>query len=269
MMRLKTYLLLPMVSVALHAGAQGIIVPQHVLDSIANPPVDRNKALVFECESIDVGRLSEDDAPLQFNFPFRNAGTRPLVITRVETTCGCAVAHFDRKPVLPGASGWITVVYNPHGHPGRLLRHIYVYTDSSAVHPSIRLEITGEVTPTEQFTGYPARLGVLAAKRKSITLNMSRKEFRTERIECVNTGEKPLRLRALTNMLPAWLTFRTEPAVIEPGITADLVVTMDGSRFPECPEETLNAILTIDGLEGRPTERSLHIKLTIKDKKEI
>lgn len=264
-MCLKAYLLLPMMLTVFHVGAQGIIVPQHMLDSIANPPVDRCEALVFECESIDAGRLSEDDTPQSFDFSFRNAGSRPLVITRVETSCGCAVAHFDRRPVLSGASGRITVVYNPHGHPGKLLRRIYVYTDSSAAHPSARLEIMGEVTPTKQLIGYPARLGVLAAKRKELTLEMSRQELRTERIECVNTGEKPLQLRAMTGMLPAWLTFRTEPSVIEPGATADLVVTIDGTRFPIFPKGTLNAILPINGLEGRPTERSLHIRLTIKE----
>ena len=254
-----------MVFATVQAGAQSIFVPQHVLDSVANPPVDRNPSLVFERESVDAGRLSEDDAPVTFGFPFRNVGDKPLVVTKVVTTCGCAVAHFDRKPVLPGDTARIAVTYDPKGHPGQIQRRIFIYTSASSAHPSARLEITGEVVAVGRFTGYPARLGTLAAKRRKLALEVRRGEILTERIECVNTGTKALRLRAVTGMCPAWLAFRTEPSVIDPGKTADLVVTVDGRYVPDSRTDGIECLLPIEGLDGRPTERSLHITLKVSE----
>lgn len=264
-MRLGLYITLAMTLTALRTGAQGIIVPQRLLDSVANPPLERNEALRFECEEIDGIRISEEDAPAIFVFPFRNIGDKPLVVTRVVTSCGCAAAEFDKAPVLPGESGTIRVRYKPTGQAGKLMRSIFVYTNASDRHPAARLRLTGEVMPDGGLQGYPAVMGPLRAKRTTISFGeVSRGETRTERIECVNTGEKPLRLRAAKGLLPAWLSFRTEPEEIAPGATADLAVTVRGRSFPLTGKDRLEQILLIEGLDCRPSQRTLHIRLEIK-----
>ena len=258
-MRLTGCLLPAMLALALRCGAQGgIIVPQHLLDSVANPPIDRCEALRFEREEIDGIRLSEEDAPAVFTFPFRNAGDKPLVVTRIATSCGCTAATFDKAPVLPGERGTIRVTYKPAGQAGKLLRSIFVYTNMSDRHPSARLRLTGEVTPRSGYPGYPAAMGPLRAKRTTLRFGkIPGTESRTERIECVNTGEKPLRLQAAKGLLPAWLAFRTEPEVIAPGATADLVVTVRGELLPPRGNEQL---LLLEGLDCRPSQRTLHVR---------
>lgn len=98
--------------------AQNLAAIDRLIDSVANPPLDRNEALRFEREEIDGIRLSETDAPVRCEFRFRNEGTKPLVITHVATSCGCTVADFDRSPVLPGRQGTVAVIYKPAGQSG-------------------------------------------------------------------------------------------------------------------------------------------------------
>jgi hypothetical protein len=46
-------------------------------------------------------------------FKLKNTGNQPLVITRVETSCGCTVPSWDKKPVEPGKETEITVEIQP------------------------------------------------------------------------------------------------------------------------------------------------------------
>lgn len=249
---------------ALHCGAQ--VIPQNVLDSIANPPIAQDKALVFERTDIGSIRMSEDDTPVDFTFDFSNAGNTPLVITRVETSCGCAVANYSKQPVQPGGKGRITVTYDPAGHPGKLSHRIFVFTGTSGTSPAARLTLEGEITPSTNaaLRGYPVAMGALRLKSKNVSVGeISRSASKTERIECVNSGNKPLRLRAMA-MTPDWISFRTEPAVIAAGETADLVVTVNGALLPAGMKGDSAHDLVIDGLDGRPSERSLRIATHIK-----
>lgn len=95
-------------------------IPQSLRDSIANPPkAERgDEVMRFETTHIDIGRINEDDAPIESTFRWENTGDKPLVVTRVETTCGCARPDYERRPVLPGEEGTLKVTYHPKRHPG-------------------------------------------------------------------------------------------------------------------------------------------------------
>lgn len=245
-------------------GAQNLAAIDRLIDSVANPPLDRNEALRFEREEIDSIRLSETDAPVRCEFRFRNEGTKPLVITHVATSCGCTVADFDRSPVLPGRQGTVAVIYKPAGQSGKFLRNVFVYTNASSVHPSTRLRLSGEVTAQSRFRGYPAIMGQLRSKRSKVLFGtISRDETRTERIECVNAGEKPLRLQAMAEMLPEWIAFRTEPEIIAPGATADLAVTVHGNLIPADRSGSIEEKVLIEGLDCPPSKRMLEVRLEI------
>ena len=97
-------------SAAAPLRAQVPPVPQALRDSVANPPKAQGSgAMRFLETHIDAGRIGEDDLPPSYTFRWTNDGDAPLVITRVETTCGCAVPSFDRQPVLRGGEGSVTV----------------------------------------------------------------------------------------------------------------------------------------------------------------
>ena len=45
--------------------------------------------LKFDQQLIDAGTMTEDDAPRTYSFVGRNVGGKMLVISRIQTTCGC------------------------------------------------------------------------------------------------------------------------------------------------------------------------------------
>lgn len=68
----------------------------------------------FEKESHDFGKIPVNK-PATVDFKFTNIGDQPLIITKVETTCGCTVPQYTQTPVKKGDSGTIKVTYNPSG----------------------------------------------------------------------------------------------------------------------------------------------------------
>lgn len=229
---LITKILIPMgmaaaLAAATPARGQFHIVPRQRLDSMANPSLaDGAQAMRFVSKRIDTGRIGEDDGPKSYRFEWQNAGNTPLVVTRVTTTCGCAVAAWDRQPVKPGEKGQITVTYHPKGHPGSFARKIFLFTQLSAKAPTAVLELTGEVIPSARPTyAYPHARGNLLLKQEEIRLDPSRKAV--ERIECLNGGSDTLRISIDTRILPPCIRAEFSPAVLLPGAIGEVTVSFD------------------------------------------
>jgi hypothetical protein len=75
---------------------------------------------------------------------FKNTGDAPLIITNVQSTCGCTVPTKPKEPILPGQTDKIDVKYNMN--PGPIRKTITV--ESNAVNVTggmIALKIKGEV----------------------------------------------------------------------------------------------------------------------------
>jgi hypothetical protein len=65
----------------------------------------------------DFGKIPEGQK-LPVIFRFKNTGTTPLVITRVQPSCGCTVAEQPEAPIAPGGEGQIRAIFNSQGHAG-------------------------------------------------------------------------------------------------------------------------------------------------------
>jgi len=46
------------------------------------------------------------------DFTFKNTSSKPIVLTNVNSSCGCTVPQWSKKPVQPGESSTIKVKYN-------------------------------------------------------------------------------------------------------------------------------------------------------------
>ena len=69
--------------------------------------------------TIDYGTVTkESDSGLR-TFEFKNTGNQPLIISNVQSTCGCTVPSFPKEPILPGKMGKIDVKYNMSAGPIR------------------------------------------------------------------------------------------------------------------------------------------------------
>lgn len=64
----------------------------------------------FEKEIIDYGKIDQNTNGKR-TFVFTNVGDQPLIVTKVQSSCGCTIAKKPVKPVMPGEKGEITVSY--------------------------------------------------------------------------------------------------------------------------------------------------------------
>jgi len=55
--------------------------------------------------------------PVTVDFKFTNVGDQPLIVSKVESSCGCTVPEYTQTPVKKGETGLIKVTFNPAGAP--------------------------------------------------------------------------------------------------------------------------------------------------------
>lgn len=77
-------------------------------------------------------------------FSYTNTGDADLVIASASASCGCTVPKYDKKPVPPGASGTIEVVFDTSGREGVQTKTVVV--QSNAENNIVILRIIADVT---------------------------------------------------------------------------------------------------------------------------
>ncbi|MCL2417428.1 MAG: DUF1573 domain-containing protein [Bacteroidales bacterium] len=116
-----------------------------VQETPAFVPIAEGPKIEFERLVHDYGEI-EQGANGDAVFTFRNVGSEPLILTHVQTGCGCARPTWSREPVMPGEFGSITVHYDTNriGHIGRAA---VVHSNSVNDTHRVTLRITGRVNP--------------------------------------------------------------------------------------------------------------------------
>lgn len=95
----------------------------------------------FDSEMIDYGKVDLGADGVRV-FKFKNVGKSPLVITKVQSSCGCTVPKKPTEPIMPGNSGEIEVKYDTK-RPGGFSKTITIH--SNANEPIKRIKIKGIV----------------------------------------------------------------------------------------------------------------------------
>ena len=72
---------------------------------------DNKPEFKFEKETHDFGKIPQGK-PVSVDFKFTNTGEEPIIISNIETTCGCTVPKYTKTPVLKGQEGTITLTFN-------------------------------------------------------------------------------------------------------------------------------------------------------------
>ena len=237
--------------------------PQEKTDTLINPPLIKGAEhiLRFDKTVLNIGTLTEDDAPKMYRFTCTNVSGKAINLTRVRTTCGCAVADVRTGEISPGETRVVVLTYHPKNHPGTIDTNAFVYLSSSDKMPVARLTLIGNVLPgADEWGRYPYKMGKLRLKQNRIEFREVNAGKRpSERILCGNSGNQSLRLSAA--VIPEFATFRTEPEVISPGSEADVGITIDASLIPVEKGRSFTFPIIIEGVEGQPSDRTLNIKV--------
>jgi len=106
-------------------------------------------SITFEESSFDFGDIHQGDKVMHV-FNFENTGDAPLIISNVQTTCGCTATDWPRDPVAPGESASITVNFNSAGKMGRQNKIITIVSNSTAAVNQVK--IVTNVLPAKKDT---------------------------------------------------------------------------------------------------------------------
>ena len=74
-----------------------------------------------------------------------NKGNQPLIITNVETSCGCTSARKSVPPISPGSADTIIVSFNSLGYNCKITKSITIQSND-AVKPYVQAQLIGTVT---------------------------------------------------------------------------------------------------------------------------
>lgn len=83
----------------------------------------------FESIEHNFGKVKESVGSVTCDFKFKNTGTEPIIIQRVQTTCGCTTPDYTKEPVLPGKEGVIKVTFTTTGRIGSFYKGITIFTN--------------------------------------------------------------------------------------------------------------------------------------------
>lgn len=108
-------------------------------------PVAAEISFLSETEH-DFGEYSTQDTLVHY-FVYKNTGRVPLVIQKIETSCGCTRATFSKKPLAPGGTDSIRVTYDGNGFSqGHFIKGCDVYSNADTV---VHLRIRGYYLPLD------------------------------------------------------------------------------------------------------------------------
>ena len=100
--------------------------------------------MAFQTDVIDYGNIAHNSDGKR-EFVFTNNGTKPLIITNTQGSCGCTVPTSPKEPIAPGAKGIIGVKYATD-RVGAFTKTVTV-SSNAAGQPSKVLTIKGNVLP--------------------------------------------------------------------------------------------------------------------------
>ncbi len=84
---------------------------------------------------------------VSYSFTFKNIGKSNLIISSVHASCGCTVPKYDTKPIAPGESGQVEVVFDSSGRTGLQNKTITVLSNTQP--STVELHFSAEVVVPE------------------------------------------------------------------------------------------------------------------------
>lgn len=184
----------------------------------------------FSVKEYDFGQINEQDGKVTHVFEFTNTGSSPLLIQRVQASCGCTTPDWTKTPIEPGKKGTVTATYNPQGRPGSFNKQITVYSNAS--NENEVLYIKGTVNSQQQAASNELPLqmgGVLKYATKVVQMNnVTKGKSQTRSVAIKNTSNANLKVDVAN--LPSYVTAVVTPATIAAGQDGKIDFTLNSAK---------------------------------------
>lgn len=92
----------------------------------------------FDKETINYGKIVKGSNG-ERTFVFTNVGDAPLIITKINSSCGCTVPKKPEKPIMPGEKGEIKVSYDTK-RPGGFSKQITIISNAKKSRKIIKIK---------------------------------------------------------------------------------------------------------------------------------
>lgn len=151
----------------------------------------------FSKNSHYFGNIPEKEGVVEYKFTYTNKGSVPLIIDEIRSGCDCTSCEWDKTPIAPGESGTITAIFDPEGLPGKFIKSIAVFANTT---PSVHsLTIRGYVIPQKSgpFDNYPFRIGDIRLNSNTVDMDIINKgKTYTKEIEIINSGKESINIES-------------------------------------------------------------------------
>ena len=102
----------------------------------------KQPVMTFDESLVDFGNVAEGEI-IEHVFTFENTGNAPLILTTIETTCGCTVAkNWPKEPLAPGDQGSFTVEFDTNRRPGFQNKTITVLANTAPARNEVKIQGT-------------------------------------------------------------------------------------------------------------------------------
>lgn len=131
------------------AATTNLLCAQPALNPPPASPVTARRAahigprIQFQTPVYDFGKVRSGE-PVKYTFIFTNTGDAVLVLTGVQTSCGCTTVGEWSRQVEPGRTGAISIQYNSPGYSGQVLKIVTVASNDKS-QPAVGLQLKGAV----------------------------------------------------------------------------------------------------------------------------
>ncbi|TAF77975.1 MAG: DUF1573 domain-containing protein [Bacteroidetes bacterium] len=109
-------------------------------------PAENLGEIEFEKISQEFGDIKQGQV-VNATFKFKNKGKSPVILSNVQTTCGCTVPQWTRDPIAPGKTAEINATFNSSGKMGQQNKVITVF--SNAKNSQTQVSIVCNVVPAD------------------------------------------------------------------------------------------------------------------------
>ena len=169
--------------------------------------------------------------PLPITYRFTNTGNKPLVISKVYSSCGCTQVDWTKTPIPAGGKGVITATFDAEVI-GHFYKEIGIYSNASDM--PVYVEFNGEVTcdaKNYSFT-HPVAFDAIRLDKDELEFgNVNKGDAPEITLLVANTSSKPY--QPVLMHLPPYLSAEATPDTLGRGKNGVIKVTLHTDKLPK------------------------------------
>lgn len=82
----------------------------------------------------------DEGKKVQFSYNFKNVGNEALIILEANADCGCTVPSYSKKPIPPGGTGSLDVIFDTKSKAGRQDKKITILANTIPNYTELRIQ---------------------------------------------------------------------------------------------------------------------------------